>query len=128
MKRSLAAVFVLLLVTGAAVAAHHGYTDFDRTRVITIEGTLEELLYGNPHVVMRVRTRTEVYTASWESPNTVARRVKFDANTLRVGDRVVVRGSPAKDPSVKVLALLKHVSRPKDGWIWAAPGFERTGL
>jgi hypothetical protein len=120
-------LFVFLLLAGGVVAAHHGYTDFDRARVVTIEGTLEELVYGNPHIVMRVKTATGMYTASWESPNMVARRVRFDANTFKVGDRVVVKGSPAKDPSVKVLTLLKHVSRPKDGWVWSVPGFERAG-
>ena len=55
--RYILTVLASLVVAGAAVVdlgAHHGYkTFFDpKERTTAIEGTLEQLLYANPHVVM----------------------------------------------------------------------------
>ena len=125
MKSKVLALLAFLVVAGGSVVAHHGYNDFDRTRVVTIEGALEHIVYGNPHIVLQVRNETDTYTASWESPNLVSRRAKFDAQTFKVGDRIVVTGCPARDPAVKVLALIKAVERPKDGWRWSVPAYDR---
>ena len=118
-------VLVMLIAAAPSVVAHHGYTDFDRERVVTIEGTLEHIVYGNPHIVLQVKTATDTFTASWESPNMVSRRAQFTSSTLKVGDRLVISGCPARDTSVKVLSLLKAVERPKDGWRWSVPAYDR---
>ena len=115
----LAALFALS--AGALVSAHHAYASFDRDHPVTIEGVLEELVYGNPHVIMKVRTGAGTYIATWESPNVVLRRAQFTATTFRIGDRIVVTGSPARDATTLELAQLTAVARPSDGWKWSNP-------
>jgi len=123
MKRLALATAACVLVAGTLASAHHGYSDFDRTRVVTVDGVLEELLYANPHIVMKVRSGSEVFIATWESPNTVLRRAHFTATTFHLGDRIIVSGSPARDAFKHELALLTEVVRPSDGWKWSDPKF-----
>ena len=118
MRRAICAVLGFLVVVGGSALAHHGYADFDRNRTVTIEGELQELLYANPHIVMKVRTASDVYTVSWESPNSVSRRIHFTATTFKIGDHLSVTGSPSRDASAHILALVREVVRPSDGWRW----------
>jgi len=42
-------------------------------------------------------------------------------DTLRPGDKVIVTGSPPRDPSEYRLHL-KRIERPADGWKWSGGG------
>jgi hypothetical protein len=117
-SRFTSSLVALALFTSAPLLAHHNYSAFDRTQRITIEGTLEELVYGNPHILMKVRAGSDLYVASWETPRAVSRQVNFTATTFHVGDRIVVTGSPKRDAASHELALLSEVVRPADGWQW----------
>jgi hypothetical protein len=117
MKR-LASVLAGILVLSAATAAHHGYDDFFRDKRVSVEGVLEELHYANPHVILKIRTDDgQLYTALWEGLRGVERR-GGDKTTLTVGERVIVIGSPPRDPASHDIALLRQVKRLRDGWTW----------
>ena len=120
MRRLTLAVTLVLLAAGS-VTAHHGYANFDRDKLVTIDGVLEELMYGNPHVVMKIRHGSDLYVASWDSANVVWRRAHFNATTFHVGDRIIVTGCPSRDATAHELALLTEVARPADGWRWKSP-------
>jgi len=121
MPRRLLATIAIVLMTGRFVSAHHAYADFDRARAVTIDGVLEELVYGNPHVMLKIRSASGVFIATWESANVVLRRANFTATTFHVGDRLLVTGSPAREAARHELALLTEVVRPSDGWKWSKP-------
>src|SRR6187397_1690891 len=110
MRRVICAVLGFLVLAAGSALAHHGYADFDRDRTVTIEGELQELLYANPHIVMKVGTATDVYTVSWESPNSVSRRTHFTATTFKIGDHLSVTGSPSRNASAHILALVREVA------------------
>lgn len=38
---------------------------------------------------------------------------------LKLGDHLVVSGSPNKDPAKNILKLLGEIHRPSDGWTWS---------
>jgi len=118
MTRFTSPLVALALLAASPVLAHHNYSAFDRTQQVTIEGTLEELVYANPHVLMKVRAGSDLYVASWETPRAVSRQANFTATTFHVGDRIVVTGSRKRDASSHELALLSEVVRPADGWRW----------
>lgn len=118
--RRVTLIATFMLATVASVMAHHGYANFDRTKSVTIDGTLEGFVYGNPHVVLKIRSGSQVYTATWDSANTVLRRANFTATTFHVGDHIVVKGAPARDASSHEIALLNEVVRPVDGWKWTS--------
>jgi uncharacterized protein DUF6152 len=134
MRRETLVLFAILLV-GASASAHHSHPAFLLDQSVSIEGELTELTYGNPHVVMKLRAADgTVYTAEWQGATWFERRAMDDrrtdkrydkrpftlmtGTTLRIGDRLVVTGSPHRDPTVHELVVLKEVRRPHDGWIW----------
>ena len=117
MRRTAAAI-IAVLVLGSSARAHHGYANFFLDQRLSIEGEIEELRYGNPHVVMKIRTaESAVYTATWRSASQVE-RVGVTRSTLRVGDHVIVTGAPPRDPASHELMPVREIRRPRDGWIW----------
>jgi hypothetical protein len=120
MRRILLTALTIAVAVVATVRAHHGYADYFTTRAATIDGQIEEIAFANPHVVLKVRTKTGTFTAIWDSPNTLLRRGVL-VTTLHVGDRVLVTGSPSRNDFSHELALLSEIRRPSDNWSWTNP-------
>ena len=120
MRRILLTALTVAVAAVATVRAHHGYADFFTTRATTIDGQIEEVAFANPHVLLKVRTREGIVTAIWESPNSLSRRGVL-VTTLRVGDHVLVTGSPPRNEFSHELALLSEIRRPSDNWSWTNP-------
>ncbi len=117
MARTCLALGALLVAT--SVAAHHSYSDFVLDRTVAVEGDLVRYTFANPHILLELKTGdARVYHAEWAAPNNV-RRAGIEKDTLRVGDRLVVTGNPARDPEKLRLARLVDIRRPKDGWHWS---------
>ena len=113
---------VVLLSGGSAASAHHSFPTyyFEQERV-TIKGELVEFDYRAPHAWVKVRARDDdgveqVYAAEWSNPNRLARD-GVTKTTLRVGDQVIVAGSPGRTPEEHRLHL-KAIQRVADGWEW----------
>jgi hypothetical protein len=119
MRRTLPAVVVLVVLAGISTRAHHGHADFLLSQKMTVEGTLDELRYANPHVVLKIRTAEGVvYSAEWQAASWLQYHAHVTLTTLRVGDHIVVTGAPSRDPTSRELVLLKEVRRPRDGWTY----------
>jgi hypothetical protein len=119
MRLTLPILTLVLLLSGSSVRAHHSHPDFLLEQNVSVEGALEQLTYANPHVLLRIRTAKGVlYTAEWQAASWLQYHAHVTLTTLRVGDRVVVIGSPSRDPASHELVLLKEVRRPRDGWTY----------
>jgi uncharacterized protein DUF6152 len=119
MRRAFPAVFAILVLAGISVRAHHAHTDFFLDQTVTVAGTLQELRYANPHVVLKIRTAEGVvYTAEWQAASWLQYHAHVMLTTLRVGDQLVVSGAPSRDPASRELVRLKQVRRPRDGWTY----------
>ncbi len=118
MTRTLLALVVAGTFGGASVAAHHSYGAYFEDRTITIEGTIESIRFANPHVVVTLRTdAAERYTLEWQNLIQL-RHGNVGPATLKAGDRIVVKGSPPRDPASHTITLLREIERPSDGWLW----------
>jgi hypothetical protein len=119
MRRTFFAVIGAIVLTGGSGLAHHSYAEFQTDQTVSIEGDVEELLFVNPHVVLKVHAKdSHTYTAVWQAAYQLA-RTGVIRTTLNVGDHVIVSGSPARDSANYTLSLLKEVQRPLDGWRWS---------
>jgi hypothetical protein len=135
MRRERAVLLGSLLLAGTSASAHHSHPAFLLDQTVAIEGDLVELKFANPHVLMKVRTGNgTVYTAEWqgkswfetrdwEGRNTDTRYdtrcfVSVTPQTLKIGDHVVVTGSPHRDQTMFELVVLQEVRRSRDGWLW----------
>ena len=80
-KKLIASAAFLGLVAGAyPVSAHHSTTMFDREKFITLEGTVKELHWTNPHVAIFIENaaaKADVAEGLWvvelTSPGNLAR-------------------------------------------------------
>ena len=102
----------------APAAAHHSYAAFDRCQPVTLEGEIDNVEWVNPHIRIHIRTADSgAYFVEWFSLLQL-QQAGMEPETLKAGDRILVSGSPMRDPSLKVLSLLTEIRRPADGWHW----------
>ena len=126
MLKPLITVLLLSAAPGTVALAHHSYADFFRDQKVPVEGVLEQLTLGNPHAIVVVRTdEGQTFTAEWGNALQL-QRSGFKAGMLAVGDRIVVTGSPSRDPKTGRMALVTEIRRPRDGWQWTPSGVSNT--
>lgn len=93
--------FALLPFT--EVAAHHSPTMlYDLSREITVAGVVTEYQLGNPHMRIYFDVEKDGKTEKWLAEGgsrTQLMRVGWTADDLKPGDKVTVRGHPARDGS-----------------------------
>ena len=81
--------------------SHHSHAMFDHDKVVTINGTVAEWIFRNPHVFLYVDTKTdsgETVRYSVEMSNiTNMLKVGFTATTFKAGDQVTVELHPLSD-------------------------------
>lgn len=62
MRFPLVAAFAAVAVIAVPVAAHHGWSSYDETKPITVDGRFTELSWGNPHGQAKMRWKGK----SWD--------------------------------------------------------------
>ena len=94
---------VALAVAGlpAPALAHHSFAMFDRDKVVTLQGTVKEFQYTNPHSWLQVLVvGADGKATEWgfesEGPSTLL-RVGIKARTFTPGDKVTVVAVPMRD-------------------------------
>lgn len=121
-------VLALGLVVAAGVPAlgHHSFAAYYlEDQSVTVEGTLVSFEYRAPHAWVNVSVAgadgaTELYAAEWSNPNRL-KRDGITKETLGVGDRLVITGSPGRAAEEHKIHL-KRIERPADGWSWQGRG------
>ena len=117
MKR-LAAIIALTALAGGAARAHHSYGDVLRDQTVTLTGNITSVLFANPHVMVAIEgDDARRYTVEWMAAGQLERSGVLRSE-LKPGDRIVVTGSPARDPEERRVTLIKEISRVGDGWTW----------
>jgi Family of unknown function (DUF6152) len=80
------------------VAAHHAMVMYDNTKTMTLDGTLVELRWTNPHVFLRVEVKeagqSEVWVLETSSPTNLVRLGGWSETAMKPGDRVKVDINP----------------------------------
>ena len=88
MKKLLA---VLALSLSATVQAHHGWSEYDAQRPLTLSGTIESSGYENPHGFVRIKTADKAWLVILAPPSRMSSR-GLPADTLVKGSKVTVVG------------------------------------
>lgn len=123
-RRSWAAGLVACLLAGASslpVQAHHSFpATYLVDSVITIQGTVTQFLYRNPHSFVHIVAPDKdgnavEWAVEWGGSDSLA---GITHTTLTPGDRVVITGNPARDTKSHRMRM-RAIQRPSDGWKWA---------
>ena len=113
-----------LVAAGLATAsvpafAHHSFAMFDQTKQMTLEGTVHEFQWTNPHSFIELdvenRGRTQRWSIELNSPNNLTRQ-GWRRTSLRAGERISVRVAPLRNghPGGLFLDLKKADGRVLD--------------
>jgi hypothetical protein len=103
--RRISLVTIVSVATWAAaaapVAAHHSATMFEQTKEVTVEGTVKEFQYTNPHSWLLVDVVEKDGTVTtWgfeaEGPSTLMRK-GIRPSDFKFGTKLSVTGHPMKD-------------------------------
>ena len=92
------------LALAAPATAHHAFAMFDTNREVTLEGTVREFQWTNPHTWVQLLVKDasgkEVeWSIEGSSPNNLA-RFGWTRNSIKSGDRVQAVVHPLKDGSI----------------------------
>jgi hypothetical protein len=112
MKTILAAGVAVVVLAGIAPAlAHHSPAAFDRTKTVTIEGTVQEFRWQNPHSWILLEVKDEqgemvVWSVEMTSPTFLV-RAGWRSNSVKPGDTVSVTVNPVRtgEPSGMFVSL-----------------------
>jgi hypothetical protein len=103
-----------VLVLSSPVFAHHGAANYDTEKSVTLTGTVTDLQFTNPHVLVSVNVKdpSTGKVVEWRgeltSPNRLSRS-GWSKNTLKPGDQVTLSGNPSKSgaPTMAISKLRK---------------------
>jgi hypothetical protein len=107
----------------ARAGAHHSFAaTYFEDKTETIEGTLVQFIFRNPHSFVHVEAPDDngqmVRGAVEWAATAQLKEAGVDYQSLKPGDHVIVTGNPGRNPADHRLRM-RSVERPKDGWKWS---------
>jgi hypothetical protein len=100
-----------LAAGGSSALAHHSPAAYDVQSTRSVEGTITEYEWGNPHVYLSVRENGTGKVWVVEAfPSTAMKQYGWARDTFSPGDGVIVGGNPGRNPERTIL-LLKSIRR-----------------
>lgn len=90
MKRINLAALAFALVPAMA-AAHHGWSEYDHTTTLTLEGRIDEMGYEHPHGHVKLATKGKTWIAVLAPPSRMDNR-GLSKEMLKPGSNVTVVG------------------------------------
>ncbi len=91
-------VVVLGALAMSPAHAHHSFAMYEPEKIVTVEGTVKEFKWANPHVLLMVTAAGDgqLWTMELTAPGQLTRNGWTHA-TLKTGDAVKVQVRPFRD-------------------------------
>ncbi|WP_026967499.1 DUF6152 family protein [Algoriphagus terrigena] len=104
---------VLLLILSASFAFfHHGWANYDQTKVLDFETTLDESTFGNPHSMATVKYQDEAWTVYLAPASRMTDR-GLTAEMIKKGTKVRLVAYPHKTKTGEMRAERIYVDGKK---------------
>ena len=117
--RRIAIIAAGLAAASVPALAHHSFAMFDQTKQMTLEGTVREFQWTNPHSFIELDvsngSRVQHWSIELNSPNNLTRQ-GWRRTSLKAGERISVRIAPLRNgqPGGLFLDLKKADGRVLD--------------
>ena len=85
----------VLLAASTAASAHHSPVMFDTSKQITLDGTVRQFQFTNPHCYIQLVVDGTEWSLEMGAPVYLANR-GWKPSTLRPGDKIRVTASPLR--------------------------------
>lgn len=103
---------LLLVALATPIRAHHSRTMFAEDKTITLEGTMTELAFSNPHSLFFLDAKpvdqANAPVANWSvegpRPRTLT-EMGWQSDTIKPGDKVRITGHPRRDGKPQILFI-----------------------
>ena len=115
-SRFLTLMLVAAFMSGVAAYAHHSFAGtYVEDQIVTLEGTVAEFSIRNPHAFISIEVtgkdgRTTRWGGEWAGVTQLSQG-GVNRFTLRIGDKIIIDGAPARDSSDHKV-LVRKVVRP----------------
>jgi hypothetical protein len=95
------AVAVMTLMAAGTASAHHSFAMFDAQKVVTVDGTVKEFQWANPHSWIELAVndpsgKSVEWSIEGGSPSVLVRE-GWRKTSMKPGDKVQVTIHPMKD-------------------------------
>lgn len=106
--KKIAIAFAVCLLAGGAAFAHHSHASFDVNNEVTIEGTVTQVLWTNPHSLLFLDAKVagdstmKRWVVEAPSPNGLT-RAGWTRELIKVGDKISASGSPSRSGQPMIL-------------------------
>jgi hypothetical protein len=101
MRVSALFVFAGLLILSVPAFAHHGNASYDYEKTVTLQGTVTQWLWSNPHCLLKFDVKDDKGTVQhWvtetSSPVDML-RIGWSSNVVKPGDSITIDVMPSKN-------------------------------
>ena len=116
------ATMLLTALIALPAQSHHSFAAvYQADKTITVEGTVVQFLFRNPHSVLHVLAKDETgaevrWAIEWQGATQLGAG-GISAQTMRAGDPVILTGNPGR-VAAEHRILLKTIKRTTDGFGW----------
>ena len=122
------AVTIIALARATASYGHHSFAMFDQSKQVTLQGTVREFQWTNPHAWIHLDVSNadglkDTWQVELNSPNNLKRQ-GWKSSSIKAGDQVTLVLNPLKDGSKGGLFI--SVTLP-DGSVLGDPTRARGG-
>jgi hypothetical protein len=101
--RRAALLFVAVTLAPVTAAAHHGWSGYDASKPLELEGTIREAGYEHPHGYVKLETSDKTWLVVLAPPSRMENR-GLPREMLRPGTKAAVLAYPKRDDPAEVRA------------------------
>ena len=134
MKRYLVVLSVAvaaIVSVGTTLYAHHSFAaTYREDESITIQGELVQFMFRNPHSFVHLNVTEKDgtvrrYAVEWGGSSALSGQ-GVNQSTLKVGDKVIITGSPGRGYPKEARVRMVTLQRPADGFDWGRKPGEKV--
>jgi hypothetical protein len=107
-KSGIAILAAGIMLAAVPALAHHSFAMFDQRKVMTLEGTVHEFQWTNPHAFIELDVGSGARAQRWSielnSPNNLTRQ-GWRRTSLKAGEQISVRIAPLRNGNTGGLFL-----------------------